>query len=103
MFTISSYKTMFKKPILVTCLLVSILLSSNIVFAYNSEKGRVWSEREYTQRGNVRSRSEVIREVKERYNAEILRIEYKERKKAYKVRVLMPNGKVRNLTISARG
>jgi len=93
---------MFKKPILLASLVVSLLLSSNMVFASGSEKRGIWGERQYSQRDNVRSRSEVIREVKERYKAEILRIEYKERSKAYKVRVLMPNGKVRNLTISAR-
>lgn len=53
-------------------------------------------------RGNLRSRSDVIQEVKQRYNAEILKISLDDRKQVYRVRVLMPNGKVRNLQISAR-
>jgi len=54
------------------------------------------------QGGGVKSRSEVIREVKRRYNAEVLRISYDEARKVYRVRVLMRNGKVRNITVSAR-
>lgn len=51
----------------------------------------------------LRSRSDVIEEVKERYSrCEILKISLDERKQMYRVRVLMPNGKVRNLKISAR-
>lgn len=60
---------------------------------------------EYAQNGadNLRSRSDVMQEVKRRYkNAEVLRIFLDERQQVYRVRVLMPNGKVRNLTISAR-
>ena len=53
-------------------------------------------------RANLRSRSDVVKEVKRRYNAEILKISLDERQQVYKVRVLMPNGKVRNLRISAR-
>jgi uncharacterized membrane protein YkoI len=59
---------------------------------------------DYVQNGadNLRSRSDVMQEVKRRYNAEILKISLDERQQVYRVRVLMPNGKVRNLTISAR-
>jgi len=51
---------------------------------------------------NLRSRSDVIQEVKRQYNAEVLKISLNERKQVYRVRVLMPNGKVRNLRINAR-
>lgn len=58
----------------------------------------------YAQNGaeNLRSRSDVIQEIKRRYNAEVLKISLDERQQVYRVRVLMPNGKVRNLKISAR-
>jgi len=54
------------------------------------------------RQATLRSRSDVIQEVKRRYNAEILKVSLDERKQMYRVRVLMPNGKVRNLQISAR-
>jgi hypothetical protein len=59
---------------------------------------------QYTQKSsdNLRSRSDVIQEVKRRYNAEVLKISLDENKQVYRVRVLMPNGKVRNLQISAQ-
>ncbi len=50
----------------------------------------------------LRSRSDVIQEVKRKYNAEVLKISLDERQQVYRVRVLMPNGKVRNLQINAR-
>lgn len=92
---------MFKKPVLMISLAASLLLSSSVVFAYANESEKMWGEMEYAQSGDVRSRSEIIREVKDRYDAEILRIEYDDKRKVYKVRVLMPNGKVRDLTINA--
>ena len=52
---------------------------------------------------NVRSRSDVMREVKERYNAKVLKISLNEKSGVYNVRVLMPNGKVRSLQVIARG
>lgn len=96
---------MFKKPILIISIVGSLLLcllNSGPVLAYTYQGQGVWGETEYAQSGNVRSESDIIREVKQRYNAEVLRISYNAKAKAYKVRVLMPNGKVRNLTISAR-
>ena len=51
---------------------------------------------------DVRSRSEVVAEVKKRYNAKVLKISLNNKKTHYAVRVLMPNGKVRNLKISAQ-
>lgn len=55
-----------------------------------------------SRRGGLKSRSQVIEEVKRRYDAEILKISLDERQQVYRVRVLMKNGKVRNLQISAR-
>jgi len=96
---------MFKKPILIVSIvgsLLLLLLTSGAALANTYQSQVVWGEKTYAQSGNVRSESDVIREVKKRYNAEVLRINYNAKAKAYKVRVLMPNGKVRNLTISAR-
>ncbi len=53
-------------------------------------------------RSSLKSRSDVIAEVKRRYNAEVLKISLDERQQVYRVRVLMKNGKVRNLQVSAR-
>ena len=60
--------------------------------------------RQYSQSGNksLKSRSDVIQEVKRKYKAEVLKISLNERKQVYDVRVLMKNGKVRNLQIAAR-
>ena len=55
-----------------------------------------------SQGSKVRSRSDVMREVKQRYNAEVLRIKLNEKRMVYQVRVLMPNGKVKNITVSAQ-
>ena len=55
-----------------------------------------------SQGDKVRSQSDVISEVKRRYNAEVLRIKLNEKRMVYEVRVLMPNGKVKNITVSAR-
>ena len=49
----------------------------------------------------VRPRSEVMQEVKQRYNAKVLKISLNQRRDTYNVRVLMPNGKVRSLKVSA--
>lgn len=63
-----------------------------------------FSGTQYSQKQNdkLRSRGDVIREIKRRHNCEILKVSLDERKQLYRVRVLMPNGKVRNLKISAR-
>lgn len=50
---------------------------------------------------NFRSRSEVVQEVKRRYNARVLKISLNQNRSVYSVRILMPNGKVRNLKVSA--
>jgi uncharacterized membrane protein YkoI len=63
-----------------------------------------FSDLEYSQNdsANLRSRSEVVQEVKRRYNAEVLKISLDKSQQVYRVRVLMPGGKVRNLQVSAR-
>ena len=54
------------------------------------------------QRNNFRTRSEVVREVKRRFNARVLKISLNRKRAVYNVRILLPNGKVRNLQVSAR-
>lgn len=51
--------------------------------------------------GELRSKSDVMREVKKRYNAEILRISLSKNGRTYVVRMLMPNGKVRSVQVNA--
>lgn len=103
---------MLKKAKQFICLLSLLMCFSGGVSAFTLDDLPMWhgeaamngelGEAEEAQSDGIRSRSEVIREVKQRYNAEILRIELDEKRKVYKVRILMPNGKVRNITISAR-
>lgn len=52
--------------------------------------------------GNLRSRSEVVREVKKRYNAKVLKISLHKHQSIYRVRILLPNGKIRKIEVSAR-
>ena len=49
-----------------------------------------------------RSRSEVMNEVKQNYNAKVLKISLNEETGVYHVRMLMPNGKVRSIKVNAR-
>lgn len=58
--------------------------------------------RSQNQQGQFRSRSEVMREVKQRYDAKVLKISLNKAREVYNVRVLMPSGKVRNIQVSAR-
>jgi len=60
--------------------------------------------RRYSQntQAQLRSRSEVVSEVKQRYKAKVLKVALNKQKTKYNVRVLMPSGKVRNLEINAR-
>ncbi len=87
-----------------TTLLGVVLMIAGIGSAAAIGYEDAWSpsDHELVQGGDLKSRSDVIREVKKRYDAEVLRISFDEARKVYRVRVLMPNGKVRNLTISAR-
>ena len=85
---------------------------------------RPWSEEIYTQRQSgfeprlenvirplrwvknedrkLRSKGEVMSEVKNRYNAKVLRISLNEKRGVYNVRILLPSGKVKNVQLSAR-
>jgi len=56
----------------------------------------------YTQSSSLRSKSSVINEVKNRYNGEVVKVSFNENKASYSVRVLLPNGKVKNVQVSAR-
>ena len=50
----------------------------------------------------IRSQSEVVREVKQRYDAQVLKITLNAQRSAYRVRILLPNGRVREVSVSAR-
>ena len=54
------------------------------------------------RQSEFRNRSEVMQEVKRRYDAKVLKISLNKQREVYNVRVLMPSGKVRNIQISAR-
>lgn len=57
----------------------------------------------YAQNSKQRSKSEVMNEVKKRYkNAKILRVKRNSSGTSYSVRILLPNGKVRNVSVSAQ-
>lgn len=62
-----------------------------------------WQD-DYTQnqRGGLKSQSQVIREVKSRYNAEVLKISLSQNSRFYNVRVLMPNGRVKTIKVNAQ-
>lgn len=57
-----------------------------------------WAQRE---QNNFRSKADVIKEVKSRYQAKVLKVTLNERRATYTVRVLLPNGKIKTLRISA--
>ena len=67
-----------------------------------SNKALYKSNRNRYAQNNIRSKSDVMREVKQRYNAKVLKISLNDKSGIYYVRVLMPNGKVRSLQVSAR-
>jgi uncharacterized membrane protein YkoI len=52
--------------------------------------------------GKLRSRSEVVREIKKRYNAKVLKISLHKHQSIYRVRILLPNGKIRDIQVNAR-
>ncbi len=109
---------MFKKNIFRLSLIIALQFSAvSGVFAFvgdtrnNTEFSREPSstsarfdsyQLSQNSRAKLRSRSDVMQEVKRTYKAEILKISLDESKQVYRVRVLMPNGKVRNLEISAQ-
>jgi len=76
---------------------------------FNSVKQRnnkaiYYGGQRYSQndRGQLRSRSEIVSEVKRRYNGKVLKITLNQQKTMYIVRVYMPNGKVRTIQINAK-
>jgi len=56
----------------------------------------------FVQDQRLRSRSDVVREIKNKYDAEVLKISLNEKRTMYRVRVLMPSGRVRVITVNAR-
>lgn len=50
---------------------------------------------------NLRSKSDVVREVKQRYNAQVLKIKLNQNGSAYRVRILLPSGRVKEVSVSA--
>jgi hypothetical protein len=53
-------------------------------------------------KNDLRSRSDVMNEVKKRYDAKVLKISLNSHTGIYNVRILLPNGKVRNIQISRK-
>lgn len=74
---------------------------SNISIHTNQLQRQFAQNRSGKSSKNLRSKSEVVREVKQRYNAEVLKISLNSKGTAYIVRVLMPDGRVRQITVSA--
>lgn len=56
----------------------------------------------YSPDAGVRSKSEVVEQVKNQYDAQVLKIKLNSSKTKYQVRILLPDGKVRNITVSAK-
>ena len=61
----------------------------------------IWLAQNDSDRG-WRSKSDVMREAKRRYDARVLKITLNEKRGVYRVRLLMPNGKVRVVSINAK-
>ena len=68
---------------------LAIEYQSNKVYAQNSSR-------------QFRSEGEVVREVKRNYQAKVLKIRLNEKRGVYLVRVLLPSGKVKSITVNAR-
>lgn len=56
------------------------------------------------QSGSIKSRSEVVSEVKRSYGSdvEVLKVSLSGDKSRYQVRILMPDGKVKSVSVSAK-
>ena len=50
----------------------------------------------------VRSKSDVVRDVKQRYNAQVLKITLDQNKATYRVRLLLPSGRIKEVSVSAK-
>lgn len=55
-----------------------------------------------SQSGEFRSRREVIDQIEREYDAKVLKISLDRRAGVYEVRILQANGRVRDITVSAR-
>lgn len=64
--------------------------------AYESVVSDFWAQNQ-----PLRSKAEVVSEVKQRYQARVLKIRLNQSRTAYKVRVLLPNGKVKEVRVRA--
>jgi len=60
----------------------------------------LWLPQQLVQ-NDKRSRSDVMNEVKKRYDAKVLKISLNAKTQTYNVRILLPSGKVRNIQMSA--
>jgi len=97
------------RKILAMALVVGAMLASASTAAqigYSNSMNRipepgVWVAQN-SERDDFRTKSEVMRDVKRRYQARVLKIKLVESRGIYRVRLLMPNGKVRNISVSAR-
>ncbi len=94
------------KPIAVVSSAPSPLLLPEIQHAQSGQYNGQYRHSQYQNRSEqkraIRSRSEVIQEVKRRHRgAEVLKIALNRSGTQYNVRVLMPSGKVRSLQVSA--
>lgn len=63
--------------------------------------GKPWATLKLAKE-NLRSRSDVMNEVKKRYEAKVLKISLNSHTGIYHVRILLPNGKVRSVQISRK-
>ena len=127
----NSYRDLFKQ-LLFTLVVISSCLSIANVSAKNSVINQQFeyqfgldrnsfshSSRQYNRKMNTNtasnsmrwarnsqglllSKSDVIRAVKKRYNARVLKINLKKSHSIYSVRILMPSGKIKNIQINAR-
>ena len=53
-------------------------------------------------KANFRSKSDVVQALKRQHNAKVLKITLNEQRAVYRVRLLMPSGKIRDIQVSAR-
>ena len=90
------------KSLFLTALILVCWAGTNASAEALSRPGAWINATVVAQNGEIRSRNDVIQEVKRRYNAKVLRIELSRDQTVYHVRILMPDGKVRNLSINAR-
>ncbi|GHA15654.1 hypothetical protein GCM10008090_26530 [Arenicella chitinivorans] len=88
--------------ILISALIIASWSGTDAVAQVFPQTGAWLNTSVVAQNGEIRSRNDVIQEVKRRYNAKVLRIELSRDQTVYRVRILMPDGKVRNLSINAR-